>query len=236
MKKISLLGAPGSGKGTFSKLMTQSMKKWKHLSIGETFREEIKLESKVGLTVSSYLNSGQLVPNNIVDECMISKLTQFSQENKYDIILLDGYPRTIDQCKYLYDYDIKNNLIQTKALLIDVPEWIIIDKLLGRRICTTCNGDFNICDIRHDTYDMPPILPDFKKCIFGPDKCQPNLLSRSDDTKEIIQRRLSTYNQKIHSIMEFYKNQNLFYSFNVKKGVSETNKLIELIVSITNER
>ena len=232
MKIVLLLGAPGSGKGTFGKLMSQKEKKWKHFSIGEMFRNEVYLRSKMGQHISPYLNSGKLVPDNVADNFVVEKISQLSHEKSTEILLLDGYPRTLSQCQYLQEYSRRNNIASTKAILIDIPEWIIVKKLLGRRICSKCQGDFNICDIRQDDYDMPPILPNPNHCHFGTDACEPILISRSDDTREIIEQRLNTYNQKIMSIIDFYRTNKLFYSFTVAKGVADTDKLIKLISNI----
>lgn len=168
------------------------------------------------------LVSDQIV--NIVTKDRIDFINQNSTTNK--LILLDGFPRSLEQCDYLYNLTSGTSL----ALRIDLARWVIVKKLLGRRKCIHCQQDFNVCDIRTDGYDMPPILPNSANCPLNP--CNPQLVSRDDDTEDIIEARLQDYEDRISSITAYFVKMNAFSSFQVRRGIADTDNLIKLIESI----
>jgi adenylate kinase len=199
----------------------------------DELRKEVKSKSELGKSISSYLLQGSLIPDEIINPFVKSKLSLDSNpvSSSSFVTVIDGYPRTVEQCKNMDEFTIEKNIASSEALLIQVAEWVVIKKMLGRRQCDNCKQNFNICDIRIDGYDMPPILPNPETC---PNKslCQPILSSRQDDTEEIIMKRLKEYNSNISSILEYYNMKNKLKIFHIKKGISDTPNIIEMILNI----
>ena len=224
-KILTLLGSPGSGKGSFSKWIIQIRPDWIHLSIGDELRNEVKKDSNLGKEIKDLITKGILVPDTIVNKVAIDRISFINQNSSSKLILLDGYPRSLNQCEFLH----KTTMGTSHALRIDLARWVVIKKMLGRRKCINCHQDFNICDIRTDGYDMPAILPDQSTCNFHP--CNPQLIARDDDTETIIEARLQSYEDSISDITDFYMKKKLFSKFEIRLGKADTNNLIKQIDS-----
>ncbi len=119
------------------------------------------------------------------------------------------------------------------AVHIILNREVAIQKLLGRRLCTGCGGNFNIADVIHDGHMMPAILPKRESCPLGFEKCQSsqNLVCRSDDTEETIATRFDVFEQSMAPILDFYRQRNQLKEFHVKKGVDDSEELIKLMVN-----
>ena len=118
---------------------------------------------------------------------------------------------------------------ETRAIHIDLAEHVIKQKLLGRRSCANCKQSFNLADVLTDGYDMPAILPNPEKCSNGI-ACKPQLISRDDDTEEVISHRLDVYRQETAPLLKYFSGKGALRSFIVKKGISETNQLIDVMI------
>jgi len=229
VKILTLLGSPGSGKGSFSKWMIQKRPDWIHLSIGDELRYEIKKSSNLGKEIKNMITKGILVPDDIVNSVASDRINFINQRSSSKLILLDGYPRSLNQCEFLYNNatlgsSSSSSSSTSHALRIDLAKWIVVQKMLGRRKCIYCQQDFNICDIRIDGYDMPPILPDKATCSFHP--CNPQLIARDDDTQSIIEARLQNYEDSISKITDFFIKRHLFSNFQIRRGKADTDDLI----------
>lgn len=129
----------------------------------DSLRKEVSNCTPFGQNISTYLSSGKLIPDRDIDIYVLKQLLTINS----DVILLDGYPRTASQCATLNNFNSQRFSPKTLAIELSVPEWVVVDKMLGRRKCVNCNSDFNICDIRRNGFDMPPILPDPATCKLG---------------------------------------------------------------------
>ena len=114
--------------------------------------------------------------------------------------------------------------------------WVAIEKLMNRKHCQTCGGNYNTAHIVRDGYDMPAILPDAKtncKRFSGenPNKCWANLKSRSDDTAEIIANRMIEYTEKTSPVCDYYEKKGQLHVFHVHKGVKDTPELLNLMLT-----
>lgn len=200
--KLIIFGPPGSGKGTYSQRLETKIG-IKKISTGDFFRAEVKNQTPLGKKIISYLNKGQLVPDEVVIDVIKKILEKVGKDN----FILDGFPRTIPQAKFLIDY------IKIDALInILVHDEILIGKISARRICSNpnCDGNYNLADIRKKIdeveYILPPLLPkDDMKC----DKCGSELIQRSDDRPEIIKERLKVYYKQTQPVYEFLKNSGI---------------------------
>lgn len=131
-------------------------------------------------------------------------------------MIFDGIPRNITQAHFL-----KEKFSFQKSLCVNIilEESILIEKLLGRRVCINCGRNYNYCEIHRDGYEMEPLMPEKKdQC----DDCGNKLVKREDDKEEIIHQRIDTYNQETHPVMQFFKDNNLkILDFEPKRGIKD---------------
>jgi adenylate kinase len=176
--KAIIFGAPGSGKGTYASRLQAKI--GEVISMGDIFREMMKENTELGRKVKGYVEKGALVPDDIVVEVLKQRLNKVPKEKG---VILDGYPRTLDQAKTLEDIT-KIDVI----LLLNVPDWIIIERLSTRRICKNCGTVYNVRFLKPKVEGV---------C----DKCGGPLYQRSDDNPEVIKRRLQVYQASaFHSV------------------------------------
>ena len=188
---IILLGAPGAGKGSVSELLT-TKHNYYHLSTGDALRQIAKEDSELAHKLNNILKSGQLVSDDIVNEIVKTTLDRINT-SKYQGIIFDGYPRTKNQAQYL------NKIAKIdQVLFIDVPNEIIENRIINRRLCSKCGKIYNL------------IVPDLKpKQNDTCDGCGALLIQRKDDTKNVIAKRLQEYYKEISPLMQFYADQGL---------------------------
>lgn len=187
---LVLLGPPGSGKGTLAKLLSAELKV-PQISTGDILREEANRETLLGSKVKPFMEKGELVPDQIILEVMIERISQSDCQKGF---LLDGFPRTIPQALGLDDMLKKLSKSIDLVLKFDVTEDCVLKRLGGRLICSRCGADFNL-------YTKPPqkdLICDF---------CGGQLHPRVDDTKEVILNRLKVYREQTRPIEEYYNKQ-----------------------------
>ncbi len=181
--KAIIFGAPGAGKGTYSSRL-QTKLGVEVIATGDIFRELMKEDSELGRKVRSYVEKGLLVPDEVVVEVLKQHLSKIPEEKGF---ILDGYPRTLEQAKIL-DSITKIDVI----LLLNVPDWIIIERLSSRRICRNCGAVYNIRFLKPKVEGV---------C----DKCGGPLYQRSDDNPEVIKERLKVYQDQTRPLLEYFK-------------------------------
>lgn len=179
-----LFGPPGAGKGTHASKLMGALK-IAHISTGDIFRAEVKLGSSLGKKVSDYLNRGELVPDEIVNEVLKKWIIKTDNTQGF---ILDGYPRTIEQAKALEKFAKINAIVQ-----LVVPDWVIVERLSNRRICRNCGAIYNI------KYFPKPKVD--SKC----DKCGSEIYQREDDKPEVITERLKVYEKQTQPLTDYYK-------------------------------
>lgn len=210
---ILLIGAPGVGKGTYSKFMSKDLN-LPVISSGDELRKYIKVSNDPFVEkIKKIMEEGQLVNDDYMLEFMLERLNK--SEFKKGVIL-DGYPRRISQAKMLENYK-KVDVVIKLAL----NEEILIKKLLGRRICVNCGKNYNVCTINENGYDMEPLLPKNdptgKKC----DECHNDLIQRQDDTEKIIRDRLNVYKDLTIPLENFYQEKNIMTEVELKRGIKD---------------
>ena len=181
--KAIIFGAPGTGKGTYASRL-QAKLSVDVIAMGDIFRELMKENSELGKKVKVFVEKGLLVPDEIVIEVLKQHLSKVPKKKGF---ILDGYPRTLYQAKTL---DTLTDI--AVILLLDVPDWIIIERLSTRRICKNCGTIYNVRFLKPKVEGI---------C----DKCGGPLYQRSDDNPEVIKERLQVYQDKTKPLLEFYK-------------------------------
>ncbi len=189
--RIVLLGAPGSGKGTQAKLLTEQYRV-PQISTGDLLRAAVKSETPLGLQAKAAMDAGRLVSDDLVLAMIRERLSQPDAHNGF---ILDGFPRNLAQAQTLDAMLDRMGQPLDAALLIDVDLDILMQRMTGRRTCESCGQTYNI-------YSSPSKLED--RC----DKCGGNLRHRADDNEETIGNRLRVYEAQTSPLIEYYRAQN----------------------------
>ncbi|MBC7330638.1 adenylate kinase [bacterium] len=211
---VILLGAPGAGKGTHAKRLS-SLLGIPHISTGDIFREEMEKNSELGQEVRRYVESGELVPDDVVNLIVKNRLSQDDCKKGF---ILDGYPRTLQQAETLEQILKELSLPLKKVINLVVSEEEIIRRLSGRRICRNCGAIFHIIN-------MPPK----KEGIC--DYCGGELYQRDDDKPEAIRHRLAVYHRQTEPLIRFYEEKGLLVNVNcevpLEQSVDEIVKILQ---------
>lgn len=210
--KLILLGAPGAGKGTAAKMLTE-LDGSVQISTGDILRGAVQAQSELGKKAQEYMNRGDLVPDELILGIMEKRLQEPDCANGF---LLDGFPRTIPQAEALKELLSRLNIELDMAVDIEVPREVILDRLTTRRTCS--NSD---CQAIYNVKSSPPKQEGI--C----DKCGSPVIQREDETEEAISHRLETYNQKTAPLIGFYEKEGLLLTVNT----SSSTDVIEAIKS-----
>lgn len=214
-KKIILLGAPGSGKGTLS----QDLLKYNYVQIstGDLFRKKLQEDTREAKEIQAIINRGELIPDSITNNLAKQEILKNIKANKN--IILDGYPRTIEQAKFLETICYIDNVIY-----LDVDHDVLLKRITGRISCKQCNKVYN-------EYTNPPKQKEI--C----DNCNIPLVRRRDDNKESFEIRMMEFNSKTAPLIEFYSNHNQtkFNKIHIN-GTESTQDILEKTLKIIDSK
>jgi len=199
---IIMLGAPGAGKGTQADILSQEMD-LPHIASGDLFRQALEKKTEVGLLAKSYMNKGELVPDEITIKMILERI---SQPDCASGCLLDGFPRTLHQTRVLDEALREQGKTIDKAIYIEVPNEELVKRLSGRRLCRVCQTPYHVISSPPKTHG---------KC----DKCGGELYQRSDDREETVKDRLNIFFAQTFPILDYYKNQNKLIRVNGNLGM-----------------
>ena len=214
LMKIILLGAPGAGKGTVAKLLTE-MDGSVQISTGDILRAAVKEGSALGKEAKAYMDRGDLVPDSLVMKMMEARLQQPDCGKGF---ILDGFPRTIPQAEALKRLLESLNINLDFVVNLEVPTDVILDRLTTRRTCA--NAD---CQEIYNVKSNPPTADG--KCR----KCGTKVVQRDDETETAIMNRLDTYQKKTAPLIGFYQaegNLKSFLSLSSRDTVAEIGKAL----------
>lgn len=212
---LVLLGPPGAGKGTQAGLLIKAYKLL-HVSTGDMLREAIKEGTEVGKKVEGFMNSGELVPDEIVTEAVIDRI------NKPDAaggVILDGYPRTKAQAESLESSLKEENRHLSLVLYMKTSEEVAVQRLSGRRVCPKCGKNYHVTNI-----------PPKKEGIC--DTCGLELFQRDDDRPDTVRNRLRVYEKSTKDLVSFYKDKGLLREVD---GDLKADELFEKIDALFKE-
>ena len=210
--KIIMLGAPGAGKGTHAKKITEKFG-IPAISTGDIFRANIKNGTELGKKAQEYMDKGLLVPDELVCDLVVDRIHKDDCEKGY---ILDGFPRTIPQANALDEALAKDGEKIEFAIDIEVPDENIINRMSGRRSCKDCGAIF------HVQYNPPKK----ENCC---DVCGGELVLRDDDKAETVKKRLDVYHEQTAPLIAHYKEAGSLHEID---GTQDIKVVFEEIKSI----
>lgn len=202
---LILLGAPGAGKGTQAEKICEKYN-IPSISTGNIIRAALKNGTEMGLKAKSFMDAGQLVPDDVVIGIIKDRLKEKDCQNGF---ILDGFPRTIPQAQALVDMGVDID----KVIDIEVPDEAITARLSGRRVCSKCANSY------HVLYKKPKVEG---VC----DACGGELIQRKDDAPETVQARLVEYHEMTEPLKGFYENLGKLKVVEGQEDVADTTKLV----------
>jgi len=188
--RIVLLGAPGVGKGTQARELAIQFQV-PHVSTGEIFRSHVEQASPLGEQVRQYMTNGTLVPDDLTCQVVVERLERADCSEGF---ILDGFPRSMPQARYLTEYLAKHGDALNVAISIDVPDEELVERLIARRFCPACGTIYNM------KFDPPA---QDERC--DREDCGAPLAQRNDDTEETVRERLRIYHETTEPILEYYR-------------------------------
>lgn len=205
--KIIMLGAPGAGKGTQAKKIAEKYG-IPHVSTGDIFRANIKGGTELGMKAKSYMDQGQLVPDDVTIGMLLDRIGEADCANGY---VLDGFPRTIPQAESLTKALNERGEKMDYAINVDVPDKAIVSRMSGRRACVKCGATYHI------VYNAP-----VKEGIC--DACGDALVLRDDDKPETVQKRLTVYHDQTQPLIDYYEKAGILVTVDGTKDLNEVFK------------
>ncbi len=188
---LILLGPPGAGKGTQSKLLERKFG-LKQLSSGDMLRAAVSNETPVGTKAKSYMDQGALVPDQIVVDVVFEHLTGLNNGNGF---ILDGFPRTVEQAEALDRWLGEHGGQIDRVVVIDVADDRLVDRIAGRYTCAKCGEGY------HDSFKLPKM--DGVCDVCGSHEFK----RRADDRPETVKNRLATYHEQTAPLIDYYSAQ-----------------------------
>jgi adenylate kinase len=209
---IIMLGPPGAGKGTQARMIGEALN-LPHISTGDMLRGALKFENDLGKKAKAFMNSGALVPDELVDAIVAERL---SREDCLRGAILDGYPRSVPQAEFLKDW-LNNANARLVVIGIGINDDELIKRLSSRWTCSQCGKMFNA-------------ILDSSKAGGACDECSTALIQRRDDAAEIIAERLKVYKKTTQPVMQYYESIGVFSEIDGDRTVDEIfNTIMALI-------
>ena len=214
--KIIMLGAPGAGKGSQASRIANEYK-LPHISTGDIFRANLKEETELGKQAKSFMDKGELVPDDITIAMLLNRIHEEDCKNGY---ILDGFPRTIPQAEALKEALAKEGEKIDLALDVEALDNLIIKRMAGRRTCPNCSAIYHI-----------ETLKPKKEGIC--DLCGSELIQRKDDNEETVKNRLKIYHEMTEPLISYYKKENVLEEID---GTENLDKVFETVKEIIKKR
>ena len=220
---VIMLGAPGTGKGTVASILKDELQ-IPQVSTGDIFRKNIKEGTELGKLAESYISKGNLVPDEVTNGIVESRLDDSDVQNG---IILDGYPRTVNQAEELDKMLEKRGRKVDLVINLTTPEEEIIERIVNRRVCS--NHD---CKTIYNLVLHPPV----KEGIC--DKCGHEIIQRKDDTIETVKSRLDNYFIQTSPLVDYYEKTGKLYSAVVSKSINKLGKDVakDIVEYINNNK
>lgn len=205
------IGPPGSGKGTQARLLAQRLS-LAHIATGDMLRDAVSQSSVLGLKAKSFMDKGELVPDDEVISIIKGRVSQKDCANGF---ILDGFPRTSAQGKALDKAMMEIGKEINKVIALEMPEQVLVARLSGRRVCRRCRENY------HMSFSPPKVAD---KC----DRCGGELYLRDDDKSETIQKRFKVYVEQTATLINYYQDRLVNIDGNTKVETVEQRILDKL--------
>lgn len=213
---VILLGPPGAGKGTQSKLIEDRFQ-LKQLSSGDMLRAAVAQQSEVGLRAKSYMNAGQLVPDAVVVDVVFDTIEGLPPETAG--FILDGFPRTVQQALALDNFLKKRSEKIDWAIVIDVSDDRLVERISGRFTCAQCGEGY------HDTFKRPKVEGVCDRCG------NTSFKRRADDNAETVRYRLEVYHKETKPLIDYYREKGRLRVIDGERPIQEVSQHIIEILS-----
>ena len=199
---IIFLGPPGAGKGTQAQKICDALN-IPQISTGDILRRAMKEGTETGRKAKSFIDAGQLVPDEVIIDIVKERLAMDDCRNGY---ILDGFPRTVPQAEALDSFAVIDSVVE-----LDVSDEELVNRLSGRRVCVKCGATYHISMLGGKT-----------TC----DKCGEELIQRNDDKAETVLNRLKVYHDQTAPLIGYYENKGLLKKIDGAQGMDNTTKAI----------
>ena len=210
---LIMAGPPGAGKGTQAAMLAERLG-IPHVASGDLFREALKAETELGLTAKSYMDRGELVPDEVTIAMIRERLLKPDCDEG---IILDGFPRTIEQAKALKEFLVEQEKTIDAALFIDASEDELVRRLSSRWTCLNCQAIYNLIS-------KPP--REKGKC----DICGGELYQRADDLPETVRNRIRVYWDQTSPLIDYYRDEGLLITIESEGGIDRVQaKILEAL-------
>ena len=200
---IIFLGPPGAGKGTQAQLLTKELG-IPQISTGDMLRKAMREGTKTGLEAKRYVESGGLVPDDVVIAIVKERLAEDDCKNGY---MLDGFPRTVYQAEELSKFATID-----VAVDLDLPDEVIVQRLSGRRVCPNCTATYHISQLGCSTVCK---------------NCGAEVIQRKDDSEETIRNRLKVYTEQTAPLIDYYRQKGILRTVDCQGTVEENFALVK---------
>ncbi|MBQ7201009.1 MAG: adenylate kinase [Eubacterium sp.] len=210
--KIVMLGAPGAGKGTQAKMISEKYD-IPHISTGDIFRANIKEGTELGKKAKAYMDEGKLVPDELTCDLVVDRIAQDDAANGY---VLDGFPRTIPQAEALTNALNARGEKLDFAIDVEVPDENIVDRMSGRRACVKCGGTYHV---KYNPTKVDGVC----------DACGGELTLRDDDKPEVVADRLKVYHEQTQPLIDYYNKEGILKEVD---GTVDLKDVFDAIVGI----
>jgi adenylate kinase len=207
---LILFGMPGSGKGTQGQMLKEHFA-IPHISTGDIFREAIKEKTPLGEKAKSFIDRGELVPDEIVTGIVKERIDKSDCEKGF---VLDGFPRTVNQAESLDHCMGEKKKVITAVINYEITEAEALRRLLSRISCQKCGAVYNLIQ-------SPP------KAEMVCDRCGSEMKRRGDDTEEVINNRLKVYNAQTSPLLDYYGRKGLLTTIKAEAPVEKILKEVE---------
>ena len=208
-----LLGLPGVGKGTQAKKLETSLE-IPHIATGDIFRKAIKNKTPLGKKAKSFIDAGELVPDEVTIGIVEERLNQADCKNGF---ILDGFPRTIAQAEALDEILAEQDRELDLAIYLQAEMDILIKRLAGRRVCVDCGATYHV---KNDPPEVEGVC----------DKCGGEVIQRRDDQEETVKKRIEVNKEKTAKLADYYQDKGILHQVQSTGGIDKVQqRLLDVI-------
>lgn len=215
MMNLILVGLPGAGKGTQAEKIVDTYHV-PHISTGDMFRAAIKNETALGIEAKTFMDKGELVPDEVTNGIVKERLAEADTKDGF---LLDGYPRTLNQANVLEGILKDLNKKLDAVVYINVNKNILMERLTGRIICRSCGATY------HKIYNPPKVEGTCDRCG------KHEFYQREDDKPETVENRINVNLESTNTLVDFYSKRNVLHTVNGEDDFQDVFKDIQAIIS-----